>query len=213
MIQVMDLRSVLWRLTLSAIVLSLLVYYFVVRFFFADWPVYKIVTITSSVASAVIGLFFSNKVWRPLWGLAVRLDNSRYPDLNGIWEGTVQPSSLKEGASVAALPIKARIRLSMTEMFIDFHGKTFKSVTLAATPRVEQGQHYLYYIYRAEPQDPNRQSYVGIASLRVQITSSQDDSKNPCLLLSGNYFTDRETRGTISLKQKDRNPDQDVSYY
>lgn len=213
MIQVMDLRAVLWRLMISAVVLSLLVYYGVVRFVFPDWPVYKIVTITSSVASAVIGLFFSKKVWRPLWALAVHFDNSKYPDLNGIWEGTVQPSSLQEGASVAALPIKARIRLSMTEMFIDFHGKSFKSVTLAATPRIEQGQHYLYYVYRSVPQDPKWTSYVGIASLRVQIASEQESSESSWLSLSGHYFTDRETKGMISLKQIDKNPDRDVSYY
>jgi hypothetical protein len=205
MLRAMDLKAVLkWLLTIS-IILNIISYYAIVWLAFPSWPVYRIATVSSVVTPLLIALLSSNTVWRPLWRGWAQWDSSKYPDLNGTWEGTIEPVSGKSGAAAETLPIKARIRHSMFEILVDFHGETFDSFTLAATPRIDQGHHYLYYIYRSESRVPNRPVYLGTATLRVQRL------ENGTLALGGQYYTGRKTIGTINLKQTSRDPDKAIN--
>lgn len=215
MIRIMELRVLLVRLVILSAAMNLGLYYVVVLFVFPEWPVYKILTITSTVAPMLVALIGARSVWRPTWKLAAWWDGSTYPDLNGTWEGTVQLSTVQLNSedgqsSVKTLPIRARIKQSMFETFIDFHGETVKSVTLAATPRIEQGQHHLYYIYRATPKNPQHQVYEGTTMLHIQVI---DTPKGRRLSLSGHYYTTRLTQGRIQLIQTSEDPDRDVSFY
>ncbi|MCY1030677.1 hypothetical protein OV207_04345 [Corallococcus sp. BB11-1] len=192
-----------------SVAVSIVLYYCVAQWVFPGWPIYKIATLSSMVVTCTLALLSSNFFWRPLWRIVVRFNGSVYPDLNGTWEGTIMPNP-SHGAKVSEIPIRARIRQSTTDILIDFYGETVKSVTLSATPRIYQGQHFLYYIYRAEPRGTVRPPYEGTTTLRVQ---TEAKSNKPHLTLSGQYYTVRQTAGEIRLIQIGKNPNQDVSYY
>jgi hypothetical protein len=90
------------------------------------------------------------------------------------------------------------------------HGETVKSITLAASTIIEAGQYKLYYVYRAEPKEPTWAPYSGTTKFDLRISSI---GAGLSLALSGQYYTDRDTVGTIELRQTGSDPLSDVSFY
>jgi hypothetical protein len=90
------------------------------------------------------------------------------------------------------------------------HGETVKSITLAASTIIEAGQYKLYYVYRSEPKEPTWAPYSGTTKFDLRIKPM---GASRSLALSGQYYTDRDTFGTIELRQTGSDPLSDVSFY
>lgn len=204
MLQLLELKGTLKWLAVITAAFSTAIYYYLQKSFFPDWSLFKIVTLASIVATLLVGAALSDLVSKRVWQALRWWSKSIYPDLTGCWEGRIMP---KTGDNLA---VRATIRHSPVGIQIDFHGETFKSITLTATPTIEQGQQYLYYTYLSESRDTKRPSYKGTAILRIRMRVELD---HHMLLLSGQYYTTRETVGTIELQQVNNDPNMDMAFY
>jgi hypothetical protein len=191
-------------LVITTIVISTLIYYLIQFFFLPDYPFYKVVSISSVVSALVMVIILSPFCYRLGWRLLRSIGASKFQDLNGAWEGTIQPSNGNP------LRVRAVIRQSLLGTEIDLHGESVKSITLTASVIMEAGQYKLYYVYRAEPRRPTWPPYSGTTTFNLRNVSTE--SRNP-LALSGQYYTDRDTIGTIQLSQINTDPLTDVSFY
>lgn len=186
------------------VAVSILLYSIIQNILFPDFSIFKIVTIASLVSAVTVFLLLTTYFSRKIWWLIGVFDKSIFPDLNGTWSGKVIFENGDEQE------IRAVIRQSLLSTQIDVHGQTMKSITLETTPTIEQGQQKLYYVYRSTPRDISRSSYHG--STLFDIRRLEDD-KDRVIELSGQYYTDRKTRGRIVLRQVCGNSTKDVSYY
>ena len=139
--------------------------------------------------------------WRSIWKLFPILADKYYPDLNGIWQGKITFEDPQ-----GELSVRARIVQDLTQITMDFSTETSESYSLVAHPRVEGGNHILYYIYRNTPKNPQYPEFKGVSILNVK-------SEKLSLELSGHYFTVRQTRGRVELKRKSSNPKENYRYY
>lgn len=204
MLQLLKFDLLVKGLVITTIVISTLIYYVIQFFFLPDYPFYKVVPIASIVTAALVVIILSPFCYRLGWKLLRKLGSSKFQDLNGAWAGTIHPSSGNP------LRVRAIIRQSLLGTEIDLHGESVKSITLAASVMLEAGQYRLYYVYRAEPRHPNWPPYSGTTTFNLRNISAE--SRNP-LALSGQYYTDRDTMGTIQLSQISADPLTDVSFY
>tara|TARA_Y100000815_G_C13319915_1_gene491908 strand:- start:603 stop:1217 length:615 start_codon:yes stop_codon:yes gene_type:complete len=189
---------------LLTIAISISAYSFIREYWLPDFSLFKIVTISSIVSTAIILILLSPYISRKLWAFKCRIDRSSFPDLNGTWEGVV---TLENGNT---LPVRAVIRQSLLSTQIDMHGETTKSITLETTPTLEQGQKKLYYVYRSTPKNPSWPSYNGSTLFDIRLVKTEQSEH---LELSGNYYTDRKSVGRIAIKQTSDDFNIDVSYY
>jgi hypothetical protein len=191
-------------IALLTIAISIGAYSFIQEYWLPDFSLFKIITISSIVSTAIIVILLSPYISRKLWALKCRIDRSSFPDLNGTWEGTV---TLENGDT---LPVRAVIRQSLLNTQIDMHGETTKSITLETTPTLEQGQKKLYYVYRSTPKNPIWPSYNGSTLFDIRLIKTDQGEH---VELSGNYYTDRKSVGRIAIKQIGADFNIDVSYY
>lgn len=186
MLELIGKKAALTYFSILNAAFSLIIYYSLKRFF-TEWPVYKILTISMSIPTATLILIsMGNKT---IWSILNKLDSSFYPDINGTWEGAILL-----GGESKSLSLKAHVRVNMFDMAMDFQTDTADSITISMALRTEKGQHFVDYIYRNESKDPNRDPYLGTATLRILL----EDKK---LTMRGSYFTSRKTHGSIQLKQ------------
>lgn len=195
MLHVIDLRRIIVQLAVATALLSVAVYYGVNALRDVDWEPFKILSIAPTIASCLVFVLFINAVWRRAWRLLRYFDKQTYPDLTGLWLGSIQPLPKEGEEAPASLAFSAAIRQTLISTQIDFHASEFHSITLAATPAVHQGQHFLYYVYRSEPHDPRRPPFTGTACLRIAL----DPVTGEVQFLRGQYHTVRGTIGTIQL--------------
>lgn len=195
-------------IVLTAAITALL--YYIIQYFTSAWPIYRIVIVTNFIAPILVACLLWLPATRALWALLRKLNPTFFPDLNGTWEGKIEPIRAGRQAPAEPMALRATIRQSLLLIQIDFHAEDFQSVTLAATPTVEEGQQLLYYIYRAEPKNPKHHSYMGTTTMKIHVRLS--DSR-PQLVLSGQYFTSRQTRGRVELVQVGTDPYADIAYY
>lgn len=143
-------------------------------------------------------LLFTASLWRVLWRLFPFLGDVYFPDINGIWQGSIK--FLDRGVD-RELSAKVRIKQNLWSITLDLNSETSKSVTLVAFPMTESGNKILYYVYRNTPKRPDYAEYKGTTILEI----NTDDEK---LYLRGNYYTDRLTNGRIELIRTSDNPNQ-----
>lgn len=204
MVHLIRFDSVLRYVVLAVVIVSVSVHVLVQSTLVPDWPFYKIIPISSTVAAVLIYVMLSSFFYRKIWRIMRKWNSSVFHDLNGTWRGTIYPST------GGALEVQAVIRHSLLFTQIDLHGQTVKSTTLAAAPMIEAGQHRLYYVYYAEPRQIDRPPYTGTTKFTVR---NVNGGENNYLALSGQYYTDRDTCGTIDLQQLGSDPSVDVSFY
>ena len=201
MLQIVKIDFLLKLVAIATVAISTALYYVAHRFWFPEWTMYKVITISAIVSAMLIGCLTSVSVSRWIWAFARLFNKALFPDLNGTWEGTIETATKQE------LQIRATIRQSLLSTQIDMHGETVKSLTLSATPAVEQGQHRLYYVYLADPKSPERGPYKGTTTFSVRVND------NGHLELTGTYYTDRKMSGAVGLQQVGTDPSKDVSFY
>lgn len=197
----MPFQTLLRGLVIASVSISVFIFYVLHSLLLTDLPVYRLIFIASFITSASLWGILSPAGFRFTLKVLRKFNPVIYADLNGTWEGAIRTS---EGQNIE---VKAVVRQSLLKTEIDVHGKTIKSITLAAATKIEAGQYKLYYIYRAEPKDSKWPIYQGTTKFDLRKPS-------PTLLsLSGQYYTDRKTTGNIELRQEGTDPLKDVSYY
>lgn len=209
MLHLLDPKKILPAYAIATTAVSVMAFLAIQYAFTLNWEVYKIVTLSSTVSSVLILILLSAPVTRIVWKTLQWWDKDVYPDLTGCWEGKINPASENAAGTDEPLVVRAKIKHSILALFIDFHGKTFDSITLSATPLVEKGQQHLHYVYRSESKIPGRETYNGTAVLRVGTVKTD---KGTILSLKGQYHTDRRTVGTIELFQTGTDTSQDVTF-
>jgi hypothetical protein len=205
MLHLFDPRKLLPAYALTTAALAVIVFMGIHYVLELNWEVYKVVGLASSVSWVLTMLLFSTPV--PMWAWYVgRYFSKRiYPNLSGTWEGTITTV----GDNTETLKVRACIQHDLLSLFIEFHGETFDSQTLSATPIAEKGQHALHYIYLSESKIPGRDAYKGTAILRVR---EIEIGGSKTLSLVGKYHTERKTIGNIELHRTGTDATKDVSF-
>lgn len=141
-------------------------------------------------------------VWEYIWYCVPIFNKWFFPNLNGKWDVEINWTWDKEGGVITKgikrgeLYIKQNfIQLSM-ELLTD----ESESETLVVQPKkhVESGRLQLYYIYRNTSKNCKNKlvsSHIGTAILK--------SSHENYLILEGNYFTDRNTKGSFKFTKQD----------
>lgn len=151
----------------------------------------------------VIAFLISVYFWRWLWKLIPVFSEIYFPDINGIWLGKlIFDADLEE----KELDAKVRIKQNLFNININLCSTTSKSYTLVAYPRLESGDHKLYYVYHNTPKKPEYPEYKGTAILSVKLEAKPME-------LSGQYYTIRGTKGRIELKRISLNSKEDYEFY
>lgn len=151
---------------------------------------------------AVIFLAIANQIWRKIWRSFPLLSTLAFPDLNGIWKGTLQSTWRDENGSIVG-PIDVTVRIRQTLLTISIHQQTVESESwsFSVTPEAtrEAGRFALWYGYGNRP------------SARVAERSAQHEGAarlewNPAIdreRLTGQYYTSRKTSGDLVLTRVD----------
>lgn len=205
MLQLFDPRKLLPAYALTTAGIAVVVFLLLQYLFKWELEVYKIFGLASSVSWVLTMLLFSTPVPKWVWYIARCISKDIYPDLTGTWEGTITPTN----GSGKVLKVRARIQHSVLSLFIDFHGETFDSHTLSATPLAERGHHLLHYVYQSDPKTPGWPTFKGTAILHVRLVG---EGKDVTLVLSGQYHTDRRTVGNVELRRTGKDATKDVSF-
>ncbi|MFM2089162.1 MAG: hypothetical protein RLZZ237_4031, partial [Pseudomonadota bacterium] len=169
-----------------------------------DLPLIKIISIAPWISIILIFFLTANFTSRFIWKVASMADKSLFPDINGTWSGEI---IFAEGKFI---PAKLLIRQTIFQTLIDIHTETSKSITLESTPSVEGGQCKIYYSYRSIPKNTQWSTYIGTTIFDVRRVYL---NKNSILELSGQYFTDRGSKGRVRFQQISKDIYSDVSFY
>lgn len=149
-------------------------------------------------------LIVSVHLWRWFWHHLPPLSEAIFPDINGIWEGKIV--FYDEYENERELAARARINQDLWRINIDLSSSTSKSHTLVAYPRIEAGNHLLYYMYHNVPKNPEYPEYKGSSVLTVKLGANTME-------LNGHYYTVRGTKGRIELKRLSLNSRGDYELY
>ncbi|MFB9122508.1 hypothetical protein E2553_38285 [Paraburkholderia dipogonis] len=133
--------------------------------------------------------------WKPIWQRVAILNKVLFPNLNGTWNMEIHWHNPVQGQQ-GVVKAKAVIKQTLTSMSMEVVSPGSDSETLIAHPKKdpESGRPQLFYVYRVVPKNKNLNSeneYRGSALLKFSDAGQGE--------LSGNYFTDRLTKGHFSL--------------
>lgn len=141
-------------------------------------------------------LYVFSSGWRAVWSWFPKLNKWLFPDLNGEWNAKIIWNwQGKTGTKNGTVFIKQ----SITKISVDLVTDESESTTLMVKPYKdpESDQPAFYYMFRSESKLINHQTksdYKGAAILKLSL-----DNDN---VMSGNYFTDRETFGRYTFEKK-----------
>jgi hypothetical protein len=156
-------------------------------------------TVASFISIVVIG--GANLVWRTLWRGIPKLNHWIFPDLNGVWEGTLQSTWIDPEINQPKGPIGATVTIRQTLFSTNIKLQTGESKSsstrvLAEADRDADVYRFWYsYDNRANAQVAHRSPrHEGVAWLEVCLDEDPDR-------LTGQYFTDRRTNGDLQLRR------------
>lgn len=134
--------------------------------------------------------------WRKLWAWIPKLNQWVFPDLNGNWDVAIHWIWADKKGTASG---RAQIRQNLLTLSMELETDNSDSETLLARPKrhPESGRPLLYYIYRNTPKQKSINSgppHDGAALLKIDLQDTR--------ALSGNYFTDRETKGHFEMRKK-----------
>jgi hypothetical protein len=150
-------------------------------------------------------LLFEVWLWR-VPGLNTLL---KHPDLRGTWKGAVRPTKGPNSSAVINKPIEVYlvVRQTYSTLHLSLFSVESQSVSLAAKVVEEaDGEYFVTWTYRSEPklsvQDRSR-IHLGGALLRL--------GGPPANVMSGHYWTDRDSAGEIDFSLATRRRVNDYS--
>ncbi|MGF6635488.1 hypothetical protein [Paraburkholderia sp. MM6662-R1] len=133
--------------------------------------------------------------WKPIWKKIPILNNVLFPNLSGTWNMEIHWKNPTRGQQ-GVVNASAVIKQDLMSISMEVISAGSDSETLIAHPKKDpvSGRPLLFYVYRIVPKDKNLHSsheYRGSALLKFSEAGHGE--------LSGNYFTDRLTKGHFSL--------------
>ncbi len=179
------------------------------------WSLTSLISYFSAVNWAVSILLLilipvTNLVWRWIWKRVPYLEKF-FPDLNGIWWGSLQSNYRKPGATVPIdpIPIAIRIRQSFFRTSVVLQSAESGSQSVREVLEVDRnnGTYGIWYLYMNNPDLPLQErsrKHDGCAKLQMNL----DVDRNH---LTGQYFTERNTNGTMDLKRVSEDPSADLN--
>jgi len=138
-------------------------------------------------------LFFVYVGWRWVWVKVPNLNRWLYPDLNGMWDASIDwVKDDQTGRASGRVFIKQNFFTISIEM--DADRSESRTIALSVKRDPESARPLLHYIYevREKYTSPGQNKvYQGAASLLVDVVSNDR--------LGGNYFTSRGTGGRFEF--------------
>lgn len=159
---------------------------------------YKIVSLIAVIIGTGL-LIVANYAWRWLWKVCPKLEIWVFPDLNGIWTGTLVSTWINPQTGKGVPPIPTTIRIEQSLMSFHLHLKTGESESHSTRWFLEQdkvaGKARIWYYYQNRPQaqfNYRSSKHDGAAWLELDLRSNER-------VLQGQYFTERRTGGDIKV--------------
>lgn len=154
-----------------------------------------------SIAATTITLLFiplAQVLWRPLWRLTPAF-RRRFPDLNGRWIGEAIPVS-PEGGTGETRPATIIIRQGLFDVAVSLTTDQLESHTIRGMLELDPKAHKLRIRYAYDGRPPPELAkanprHEGAACLEVDLDGDAST-------LTGRYFTDRATRGTLEFRRE-----------
>jgi hypothetical protein len=125
----------------------------------------------------------------------------KIPNLNGTWTGEMQSTWVdpETNAGIPPIPTTATITQTLTTITVDFQTGEMESQSVVADISCDSHRRIaeIKYIYQSEPDATVRsRSEMHYGSAKLAVKTGGGVKK-----LKGDYWTDRKTTGTISLKK------------
>jgi hypothetical protein len=160
----------------------------------AGWSFFKPFTIVVAVIAAVLAGYD-----RFLWKLPVFSAAHDVPNLNGTWLG--DRSTLWKDPKTGIVPPDAKSVMVIRQTFTSITVMSFTaeslsmSVAAGIAREADGGRLVVTYVFRNEPKLPKRpESPTHYGGARLDIGGNKD-------VLSGHYWTDRDSKGTATFKR------------
>ncbi|WP_272874660.1 hypothetical protein [Agrobacterium tumefaciens] len=141
---------------------------------------------------------FNRKLWR-VWPLCHFV---KTPDLNGMWKAELRSTFIDPDSGTVKEPFTAyvAIRQTLTTLSVRLYtaGDHESSLVASSFDIEADGTTYLYGVYQGEPSITDRKSVSAIhyGSFKYKVIGK------PVTELRGHYWTDRETGGSIVLRER-----------
>lgn len=159
---------------------------------------------TVSLVATLIGtvaVAIANWTWRALWRRFPVLNKVLFPDLNGVWEGTLQTTWMDPVTGKVPGPIPTRVTIRQGVLKVSIRQRTAESDSWSTKviPEAEPDadRYRLWYTYTNKPKATvaHRSSdHDGVAWLEISL---EDDPNE----LRGQYYTSRRTTGDLTLRR------------
>ncbi len=151
------------------------------------------------IATVIVGVgaLLVDRLWPWLWSLSPELQRMTFPNLNGKWQGKLQPApDPTTGLAVTPIEVEMEIRQRLLDTVITMQTRESTSYsTRSWLERFPERRCFrVWYSYSNDPQARYRQRsspHEGIGILEV----GTDDLHT----ITGRYYTDRRTTGDVSL--------------
>ncbi|MBX3427949.1 MAG: hypothetical protein KF779_00045 [Hyphomonadaceae bacterium] len=152
-----------------------------------------------SLAATIITIIIiplAQVLWRPVWRLVPILNRWLFPDLNGTWDGEAVP--VDDGAP--RRPVTVWIRQGLFDVTVTLQSDQLESHSTRAVVEIDRRAHKVRIWYGYEGRPPpelakENPRHDGAACLEMDPERDRD-------ALTGRYFTDRGTAGSIALTRR-----------
>ena len=185
----------IWLLKLAVVLVGL---YLIYTGVIAQTQALKIFTpigvVTSAIGAVLMAL--ENVLWR--WPLISSLVGAP-PDIKGTWKGELNSLWIDPdtGKTPPTIEIYAVIKQTLHSVSIQMFTKESASATLTANIQEEKGAQCLWATYSNQAKLEIRlKSPIHRGSFQLKIIGS------PTNCLEGDYWTDRNSRGTVKFSHK-----------
>lgn len=162
--------------------------------------VIKTVSLTVTILTVVSG-FSLEWTWRRIWAKFPTIGLRTFPDLNGVWKGTLVSTWIdpETGAAPPPIPAEIRIRQGLFSTNVSLATAESKSHSTRSflEPFYETRRFRIWYSYNNDPraQVRHRSSpHEGVAYLELNFDSNPNR-------LTGRYYTARKTTGDIEVER------------
>lgn len=162
-------------------------------------PLKSVSLVATIIGSGVVAV--ANWTWRAIWRRLPFLNRTFFPDLNGVWEGTLQTTWIDPATGVPPGPIDTHVTIRQGILGVHVRQKTRESDSWSTRvfphAEPEADRYRLWYAYSNKPkaQVAHRScDHDGVAWLEIALDDDPD-------LLTGQYYTSRRTTGDIALRR------------
>lgn len=157
--------------------------------------IFQLVGVLSLAVS--VGVFgFVGLCWRPVWRFCPGIARRTFPDMTGIWEGTLESNVSEDRDAPNPLrPVVMRIRQGLFETHIECSTQKSHSASVHSFLELARSRrvYMISYLYEFNPMGD---AVLGKHEGFGRIVYQPDDDPN---VIRGSYYTARHTGGRFSL--------------